>query len=102
MSIAADNDFTTVLVLMKGSDADATIDAILDSGQDIDVADEGPYWKLRGRGDICVDLNDVEVELGGPISMAKWLVSMTSFVGNVETTADRFIVRTQNGAGIQR
>jgi hypothetical protein len=87
---------------MKGTDADATIDAILGSGQDVDVADEGPYWKLRGRGDICVDLDEVRDELGGPLSMAKWLVSMTSFVGNVETTPDRFIVRSQDGAGIQR
>jgi len=102
MNVAADNDYKTVLVLMKGTDADATIDAILGSGQDVDVADEGPYWKLRGRGDIRVDLAEVRTELGGPLTMAKWLVSMTSFVGNVETTADEFIVRTQDGAGIRR
>jgi hypothetical protein len=102
MSLAADNDFRTVLVLMKGSDADATIDAILGSGQDVDVKDEGPYWKLRGRGDIRVELDEVSAELGAPLSMAKWLVTMTSFVGNVETTPNQFIVHTQDGAGIQR
>ena len=64
MNVAADNDYKTVLVLMKGTDADATIDALEASGQTINVKDEGPYWKLRSNDDIYVDMAAVEEELG--------------------------------------
>lgn len=102
MTITADPDHSTTLVLMKGPEADATLAAIEASGQDVRVFDEGPYWKLRGRGDIHVELSDVIDELGAPLTMGKWLVSMTTYVGNVESTDHSFTVRTQNGAGIER
>lgn len=102
MSHAPDNDFRTVLVLMKGTDADATIDALEASGQEIDVVDEGPYWKLRSQEDIYVDMKAVEEELGTPITLAKWLVTMTSFVGYADTSDTHFAVRVDRGVAVDR
>jgi hypothetical protein len=101
MSVAADNDFRTVLVLMKGTDADATLEALETSGQTIDITDEGPYWKLRSKGDIYVDMAAVEEELGAPISLAKWLGTMTSFVGFSERSETHFAVRAERGSAVR-
>jgi len=92
----------TVLVLMKGGDADATIDALATSGQDIEVSDEGPYWRLRSMSDIYVDMNAVADELGAPVTLSKWLVGMTSFVGYADTGEDWFAVRVERGGAIDR
>lgn len=97
-----DQDFRTVLVLMKGTDADATLDAFETTGQDVVVTDEGPYWKVRGRGDIHVDMAAVEDELGAPINLAKWLVTMTSFVGYADTGESHFTVRAERGEAVNR
>ena len=102
MSTAADNDYRTVLVLMKGTDADATLDALEASGQTVNVTDEGPYWKLRSNDDIYVDMEAVEEELGAPITLAKWLVTMTSFVGFADTGATHFAVRVDRGSAVTR
>jgi hypothetical protein len=102
VSTAPDNDYRVVLVLMKGTDADATIDALESSGQEIDVKDEGPYWKLRSNDDIVVQMDAVEEELGAPISLAKWLVSMTSFVGYADTSDSHFAVRVDRGDAVRQ
>jgi hypothetical protein len=102
MNMAADNDYRTVLVLMKGTDADATIDALEASGQNINVKDEGPYWKLRSNEDIYVDMEAVEEELGTPITLAKWLVTMTSFVGYADTGETHFAVRVDRGDAVKQ
>ena len=101
MSTASDKDYRTVLVLMKGTDADATLDALEGSGQDINVKDEGPYWKLRSTGDIFVDMAAVEEELGEPITLGKWLVTMTSFVGYAEKSDTHFAVRAERGVAVE-
>lgn len=100
MSTTAEQDYRTVLVLAKGSDADATIDALRASGQEISVIDEGPYWKLQSRGDIHVDMAAVEDELGAPITLARWLVSMTSFVGYADKDETHFTVHADRGGAI--
>jgi hypothetical protein len=102
VSKGADNDFRTVLVLMKGSDADATIDALEASGQTVDIKDEGPYWKLRSQDDIVVEMAAVEEELGAPITLAKWLVTMTSFVGYADTSDRHFAVRVDRGDAVKQ
>jgi hypothetical protein len=88
------------MVLMKGSDADATIDALVAGGHGIDIADEGPYWKLQSRGDIQVDMAAVEEELGAPIDIGRWLVTMTSFVGYAEKNETQFTVHAERGDAI--
>jgi hypothetical protein len=94
--------YRTVLVLMKGPDADATIDALENSGQVIDVKDEGPYWKLQSHDDIHVDMAAVEAELGAPITLAKWLATMTSFVGYADRDKDdmRFSVHADRSGAV--
>lgn len=95
-------DHATTLVMMKGSDTDATLEAIRLSGQDVVIEDEGPYWKLWGRGDIHVDLEEVAEELGAPIPMSRWLVSMSSFVGHADTGETHFTVRASRTEAVDR
>jgi hypothetical protein len=44
----------------------------------------------------------VEEELGTPITLAKWLVSMTSFVGYADTSDTHFAVRVDRGVAVDR
>lgn len=100
--MTADLGHATTLVMMKGTDTDATLEVIRASGQEVTISDEGPYWKLYGQRDIHVDLAEVEEELGSPITMSKWLVSMTSFVGYADATETSFTVRAERGDAIDR
>lgn len=102
MNPAARTDHATTLVLMKGPEADATLAAIAASGQDVEVYDEGPYWKLNGKGDIHVDIQTVSEELGAPLTIGRWLVSMSSFVGYAETGESHFTVHAERGGAINR
>lgn len=79
----------TALVLIKGPAADATIDALAGA---VTVVDGGTFWKLESPDGIRVDMAAVSDELGEPINLGKWLVSMSSYVGRVETGEDYFSV----------
>lgn len=80
----------TALVLIKSPAADATIDSLAGSG--ITVIDGGTFWKLESQDEIRVEMAAVEDELGEPINLSKWLVTMSSYVGRVDTGADYFSV----------
>jgi len=81
---------TVVLVLMKTEEADATV-AVIQRGQpSISVRDHGTYWQLTAEGEILIDLNRVSEELGRELSLSQWLVSMSSYVGRVETDETSF------------
>lgn len=82
----------TVLVLMKSPEADATIDALATSAPEVSVSDMGSYWKLMSGGDIRVDMEAVSAELGEPVSLGRWLVVMSSYVGRIETGDDHLTV----------
>jgi hypothetical protein len=86
----------TALVLMKSPEADATIDALsADAG--VHVHDLGSYWKLTSAGDIRVEMPAVADELGEPITLSKWLVVMSSYVGRISTGDDWFTVTSGMG-----
>ena len=79
------------LVLQKSPEADATIDALADS---VVVHDMGSYYKLTSGQDIRVEMGQVSDELGEPVSLSRWLVVMSSYVGRIETGEDYFTVLT--------
>jgi hypothetical protein len=83
----------TVLVLMKSPEADATIDALAESDPDVLATDMVSYWKLTSPGDIHVDMAAVSAELGETVSLSRWLVIMSSFVGRIET-GDEYLTVT--------
>lgn len=89
-------DSPTALVLMKSSETTATIAALRagPGGDNLTFRDEGPFWKINAPGDIHVSMAEVEEELGEPISLSQWLVTMSSFVGKVATGEDWFTVRS--------
>ena len=82
---ATQEKHSTVLVLMKSPEADATIDALAESSPEVVAVDMGSYWKLTSSGDIRVDMEAVSAELGEPVSLSRWLVVMSSYVGRIET-----------------
>lgn len=85
------------VVLIKSPEADATVDALLGGGADVEVVDRGPYLHLRSNSDIRIDLNRVSDELGEPITLGRWLVVMSTYTGRVETGDDFFTVTKELG-----
>lgn len=90
----------TALVLMKGPEADATIEALRDSGQQVEVRDESTFWKIVSKDDIHVDLDLVSEFLGSPLNLGRWLVGMSTFVGYIETDETNFWVHADRGAAV--
>ena len=94
MTAPAKDGHRTVLVLMKSPEADATIDALGESDPAVTAVDMGSYWKLTSPGDIRVDMDAVAAELGEPLTLSRWLVIMSSYVGRIETGDDYLTVTT--------
>lgn len=89
--------YRTALVLMKSREADATIEALASTASGaVVVRDGGPYWKLSSDGDIHIDMDAVGLELGESISLNRWLVIMSSFVGRVITDERSFTLTSRS------
>ena len=83
------------IVLMKGDHADATIDVLEADQAGVRVHDHGTYYKLECDDEIFVDMGRVGQELGRPIALSQWLVTMVSFIGRAAPGADYFRVTAQ-------
>jgi hypothetical protein len=83
------------LVLMKGEHADATIDVLAADQAGVRVQDHGTYYKLECDDEIYIDMGRVGQELGRPIALSQWLVTMVSFIGRAAPGADYFRVTAQ-------
>ncbi len=79
----------------KSPVTDATIESLAGGG--VTVVDGGTFWKLESHDEIRVEMSAVEDELGESINLGKWLVSMSSYVGRVETGDDYFSVAPNAG-----
>lgn len=89
------------IVLMQGSpEAQAAIDVLEQDRPDLEVSDHGTYWKVTSRSGktIEIDLDRVAEELGSPLTMAQFLVVLTTYVGRVEASSPRKFVVTSDMA----
>lgn len=88
-----------VVVLMKGDEADATLDVVRADSPNVTITDQDTYWHLAADDEIVIDMNRVGEELGEPITLSEWLVIMSTFVGRVVTEPSFFRV-TSDVTGI--
>lgn len=94
MSVTNTHRSDVSLVLMQGSaEAQATLDVLAQDDPELLIADHGTFWKITSSaGRIEVDLNRVAEELGSELSMAQWLVILSTYVGRVITEPEKFIL----------
>jgi len=83
------------IVLMKSEEADATIQVLEQERPDIEVTDNGTYWHIAADDEIIVPMDKVAQELGRPIALGQWLVTMSSFVGRAAPGPDFFRVTSK-------
>lgn len=83
------------IVLMKGEHANATIDVLEAEQAGVRVRDHGTYYKLECDDEIYVDMGRVGQELGRPLALSEWLVTLVSFIGRAAPGADYFRVTSQ-------
>lgn len=95
MSALASTGRLVGLVLMKGEHADATIDVLEADYPEVRVIDHGTYYKLESDDEIFIDMDRVGQELGRPLTLSQWLVTMVSFVGRAAPGADFFKVTAE-------
>lgn len=86
---------TVLVVLMKGDEADATIDAIRDDRPDATIEDHGTFWQISAPNELIVDMARVGDELGREIDLGQWLTIMTTYVGRVEIEEGRFRITSE-------
>ncbi|MFR9802050.1 MmoB/DmpM family protein [Pseudonocardia sp. RS010] len=92
MSDADGGRRTIGLVLMKSEEAQATVDYVTDCRPDIRVQDRSTFFLLETEGTIRIPIAEVEEYLGKPLTMAKFLVVMSSYYGRAHTEDDAFVV----------
>jgi hypothetical protein len=83
------------LVLMKGEEAEATIDVIDEDYPAVNIQDHGTYWLLEADDEICVEMERVGRRLGRSIALRQWLSVMSSFVGRAAPGSDCFRVTSE-------
>ena len=93
MSGAQQHGPTTIgLVLMKSEEAKATVDYVAARCPQIHVKDHATFYLLETEGMIRIPLAEVEEYLGKPLTMARFLVCMSSYYGRAQVEDDAFIV----------
>lgn len=95
MTVAEAGRQTVGLVLMKSEEAQATVDYVTESCPDIRVQDHSTFYLLETEGTIRIPLAEVEEYLGKPLSMSRFLVTMTSYYGRARTEDDAFVVTAE-------
>ena len=92
MSALNEGRLTVSLILMQGSpEAQATLDVLEREDPELLIADHDTYWKITSeKGHIEVDMRHVSDELGVEISLSRWLVIMSTYVGRVKTEPGKF------------
>lgn len=65
---------------------------LLGSARDLTVADRDTFYRVDAADRIDVDLDGVEELLGDDMSLGRFLVVMTSYVGRVDLDDRRFSV----------
>jgi MmoB/DmpM family len=89
------NGRSVLVVLMKGDEADATIDAIRRDQPEATIADHGTFWQIGAQGELVIDLKRVGEELGREIELGQWLTIMTTYVGRVSVEEGVFRITSQ-------
>lgn len=101
MSVDQKDGRKVVLVMSKSRESDATLDVIAADFPELSVDDHGSYWSIEGLDNITIDLVRVAEELGEPISMPKFLISMTSYIGRAQPD-DRYFIVTSDMLQMER
>ena len=83
---------TVGIVLMKSEEADATIAVLERESPNVRVSDHVTYWLVEAEKEIVVPMNLVGDELGRPMELGQWLVTMSTFIGRAVPGADYFRV----------
>ncbi|ART74428.1 monooxygenase (plasmid) [Mycobacterium dioxanotrophicus] len=83
---------TIGLVLMKSEEAQATVHYVNEECPQIRVQDRGTFFLLETEATIRIPLAEVEEYLGKPLTMARFLVSMSSYYGRAHVEDDAFVV----------
>jgi hypothetical protein len=80
------------LILMKSTEAEATLDVVRADSPELTISDHATYYSIEGLDEISIDLDHVAEELGEPITMSQWLVTMSSYIGRVNSDERHFKV----------
>jgi hypothetical protein len=92
VSVQQQDGRRVAVVLMKSPEADATLDVVRTDSPELSISDHTSYWVIEGLDTISIDLGRVAEELGEPISMSQWLVTMSSYVGRISSDDSHFVV----------
>jgi len=95
MSALAAGRQTVGVILMKSDEADAAVEYLRDERPDIRVEDRSTFYLLETEGTIRIPLAEVAEYLGRPMSMSKFLVTMSSYYGRAHTEDDAFVVTSE-------
>lgn len=84
---------TTIgVVLMKSEEAEATVDYFTAKCPQVRIQDRGTFYLCETEGMIRIPLAEVEEYLGKPLTMARFLVVMSSYYGRAQVEDDAFII----------
>lgn len=86
---------TVGLGLMKSEEGEAVVAYLRATYPQLRIQDRGTFLLVESEDEISVELDGVSEYLGREISMAIFLVTMTTFYGRVQVSDDRFLVTSE-------
>ncbi|PCJ58202.1 MAG: hypothetical protein COA65_08160 [Rhodospirillaceae bacterium] len=86
---------TVSMALMKTDEIETIVESYLADKEGIYVEDRGPYYYVACDGEVVLDFDEIEEDLGRSYSVFDFLVNLSTTVGRALTVDNKFILTTR-------
>jgi|GEM_PF-3505600 len=86
---------SVAMALMKTEEIDTIVECFLADKEGVYVEDRGPYYYVDSAGDIVLDFDEVEEELGRSYNVFDFLVNLSTTIGRAMTDENKFVLTTR-------
>ena len=86
---------SVAMALMKTDEIDTIVECYLADKEGIYVEDRGPYYYVDCDGEVVLDFDEIEEDLGRSYNVFDFLVNLSTTVGRALTVDNKFILTTR-------
>jgi len=86
---------TVSMALMKTDEIDTIVECYLADKEGIYVEDRGPFYYVACDGEVVLDFDEIEEDLGRSYNVFDFLVNLSTTVGRALTVDNKFILTTR-------
>jgi len=86
---------TVTMALMKTDEIETIVEIYLADKEGIYVEDRGPFYYVACDGEVVLDFDEIEEDLGRSYNVFDFLVNLSTTVGRAFTDGNKFVLTTR-------